>query len=116
MPAIYATVQSQQSAMSAKNMLSVMMPDNVNVKITGLAQPTVPNLIKASVTLLVQNVMAQESMIVWNVSLMQTATTVENVYVIPTGALTTAPTLLDVATIAVLMDVTDQLPVIVRHA
>jgi hypothetical protein len=96
--------------MSAKNMLSVTIPDNVNVKITGIAQQTAPHLIKPNVMLHVKHVMAQESMIVWNVSQTQTATTVENANVIQTGELTTAPTLLELATIAVKMDVPDQLP------
>jgi hypothetical protein len=108
-PVIYVTAQSQLSAMSAKNTPSATPLVFVNVKTTGTLNPIAQHSIKPSVSQPVPNVMAQESMIVWTVSTTLNATLKESVSVTNTGELTTVPTSLDDVTIAVLMDVPDQL-------
>jgi hypothetical protein len=111
--AIYVTALSHMSATSAKNMHSATTTDFANVKTAGIPQLTVQLSIKITATLPVLHVMAQESMIVWTVSITHNATTAENVSATKTGVMETAPITLALVTIAVRMDVPDQLPSIV---
>lgn len=115
-PVIYVTAQSQMSAMSANLTPSATPLEFANVKTTGILKTTAPHLIKPSVSQPVASVMVQESMIVWNVSTTLNATIVESVYVTNTGELTTVTLSLEDVTIAVLMDVPDQLHSIVMDA
>jgi len=108
-PVIYVTAQSQMSAMSANHTPSVTPLVFVNVNRTGTLKPIAQHSTKPSVSQPVPSVMAQESMIVWTVSTTLNATLKESVSVTNTGELTTVPTSLDDVTIAVLMDVPDQL-------
>jgi hypothetical protein len=115
-PVIYVTAQSQMSVMNAKNMHSVTQMVSVNVKTNGILLLTALYSIKTSATSPVPHVMAQESTTVWIVSTTPTATTAESVNVTQTGVLLTVQCTPAHVTIAVQMDVPDQLPSTVTDA